>query len=228
MSRRRKKQKPSPQLARAGQAEPRPVPWYKRYWVVVSGACAVVVAILINGPQALHNSRVLPSEISKTISQFRSWLKEDSDWTGKWTAHPEGYADLEDMKLSNVDLEIVIWATEGQIGGTIATKRLCKALPMYNYIQLEGSVFGNSAKVTAWDIIGGRRVDFARLTLERDGHIMTVTPTSGNTEWFPASARISRDPSAPEEIDKLDADHTFCSAEREAFFKSLRDQRGEG
>jgi hypothetical protein len=94
--------------------------------VIVSGIGAVVAAILINGPQALHNSRLLPSEVSKTISQFRGWVKEDSDWTGKWTAHPESFADLTDMQLSDVDLEIVIWATEGQIDGTIATKRLCK------------------------------------------------------------------------------------------------------
>lgn len=200
-------------------------PWYKRFWVIASGICAIVAAILVNGPEALRNSRVLPSEVSKTISQFRSWVKEDSEWTGKWTAHPEGFADLADMQLSDVDLEIVIWATEGRIDGTIATKRLCKELPMFNYILLEGSVFGNSAKVVAWDLVGGHRVDFARLTLERDGYLMAVTPIAGNKEWFPATARIARDPSAPEEKGKLDADHTFCAAEKADFLNSLRGQQ---
>lgn len=211
----------------AGKTNPEPMktPWYKRFWVIASGICAIVAAILANGPEALRNSRILPSEFSKTISQFRSWVKEDSEWTGKWIAHPEGFADLADMQLSDVDLEIVIWATEGRIDGTIATKRLCNELPMFNYILLEGSVFGNSAKVVAWDLVGGHRVEFARLTLERDGYLMAVTPTAGNKEWFPATARIARDPSAPDEKDKLDADHTFCAAEKEEFLKSLRGQQ---
>ena len=217
-------------MAHTSQVEPAvpQAPWYKRYWVVVSGVCAVIAALLINGPQALRNSRILPTEISKTISHFRSWVKEDSDWTGKWIAHPEGYADIEDMALSNVDLEIVIWATEGKIGGTVATKRLCKEIPLYNYIQLEGSVFGDSAKVTAWDIIGGHRINFARLKLERQGHVMTVVPIAGNKEWFPAFARIARDPSAPNAKNEIEPDHRFCAAEKDAFFKSLRNQKSEG
>lgn len=226
MSRRRKNKNQSQPPNPAGQ--PRPVvekaPWYKRYWVIVSGICAVLAAVLLNGPEALRNSRVLPSELSKTISQFRSWVKEDSEWTGKWTAHPEGFADLEDLQLSDVELEIVIWATEGQIDGTIATRRLCKELPMFNYILLEGAVFGDSANVTAWDLVGGHRVEFARLKLKRSGHLMEVTPTSGNTGWFPANARIARDPSAPEEKDKLDADHAFCATEKAALLKRLREQ----
>ena len=228
MSPRRKKSKQSPaQPTRVGKSnvEHTTAPWYKRFWVIASGIFAILGAILINGPEALRNSRILPLEASKTISQFRSWVKEDSDWTGRWTAHPEGFVDLADMQLSNVDLEIIIWATEGRIDGTIATKRLCKELPIFNYILLEGSVFGNSAKVTAWDIVGGHRVEFARLTLERDGYLMTVTPTAGNKEWFPVSARIARDPSAPEEKDKLDADHTYCAAEKAELFKSLRGQQ---
>ena len=227
MSRHRKNPKQSQPPDSADKADPSlaSARWYKRYWVIASGVCAVIAAILINGPDALRNSRILPSEVSKTISQFRSWVKEDPEWTGKWTAHPEGFADLAGMRLSEIDLEIVIWANEGQIDGTIATKRLCKELPMLNYILLEGSVSGDSAQVTAWDLIGGHRVDLARLTLNRDGHLMTVIPTAGNKEWFPESARIARDPSAPEEKDKLDADHAYCAAEKAALLNRLREQQ---
>lgn len=206
------------------EAAPVKTPWYKRYWVFVYGGGAIIAALLLNGPQALRNSRILPAEVSKTISHFYSWVKEDAEWTGRWNAHPEGFADLADMKLSNTDLEIIIWATEGQLDGTIAIRRLCKELPMFNYILLEGSVFGDRAKVTAWDLIGGHRVEFAQLTLDRDGHLMTVKPTAGNKEWFPPSAQIAHDPSAPEDKDKLDSDHTFCAAEKAAFLKSLPDQ----
>ena len=228
MSRRKKRPQQAPRQAVPPErvnAEPKKSPWYKRFWVITSGICAILFAILINGPDALRNSRVLPYEVSKTLSKFRSWIKEDSDWTGKWTAHPEGFADLADMQLSDVDLEVAIWATEGYIDGTIATKRICKEFPMNNYILLEGSVFGDSAKVTAWDLVGGHRVEFARLTLKRDGYLMTVTPTDGNKEWFPATSRIARDPSAPEDKKKLDADHTFCAMEKAEFFNSLREPK---
>lgn len=225
MSRRRKKYQQASQptkLTEENTAGAEKTPWHKHFWVIASGFCAIVAAILINGPDALRNARVLPSEVSKTISQFHSWIKEDSEWTGKWTAHPEGFIDLEEMQLSSVDMEIIIWATEGQIAGTIATKRLCKELPMFNYILLEGSVSGNSAKVTAWDFIGGQRVEFAQLILKRTDHLMTVTPANGNKEWFPATSHIAREPSSSEESEKPEPDHTFCAAEREELFNSLR------
>ncbi|MFD0928515.1 hypothetical protein ACFQ1T_01860 [Methylophilus glucosoxydans] len=122
-------------------------------------------------------------------------------------------------------MEIVIWATEGRIDGTIATKRLCKELPLLNYILLEGSVSGNSAEVVAWDLIGGHRVEFARLTLERDGQLMAVTPIAGNKGLFPIRSRIARDPSVPEDKEKLDADHTFCSVERSELLKRFRSKQ---
>ncbi len=177
----------------------------------------MVSAVLLNAPQMLQNARILPKEVGETTSQFRSWLKEDSEWTGHWTARPEAYADIADMQLSDVDMQITIWSSQGGIDGTIATKKICKALPLLNYVLLRGEVFGNTANVIAWDIVQGHKTDFAKLTLVRDGNIISVTPTNGMKDWFPTVARLAR--SSPGE--EPEPDQSFCAPEREALFKKI-------
>ena len=109
-------------------------PWYKRVWVVVSATSVVVSAILLKGPTLLQNARILPAEVRQTASQFQSWAKDDAAWTGHWSSFPEGIVDMADMHLSNVDMQITIWASQGDIDGTIATKSICRSIPALNYI----------------------------------------------------------------------------------------------
>ncbi|MCT8283564.1 hypothetical protein [Xanthomonas translucens] len=196
------------------------VPWYKRVWVVVSATSVVVSAILLKGPNLLQNARILPSEVRQTTSQFQSWAKEDASWTGNWTSFPEGIVDMADMHLSNVDMQITIWASQGDIDGTIATKSICKSIPVLNYVLLRGKVSGDTAHVVAWDIVQGHKTDFAELTLVRDGGVITVRPTSGRKEWFPLAARLGRHPD--ESGVEPEPDQTFCNEERKAFKSASR------
>ena len=212
-----------PNKARSPDRSQSPLPtvaWYKRAWVLVSGTAIVVSAVLLNAPQMLRNARILPKEVGETTVQFRSWLKEDSEWTGNWSAHPEAYADIADMQLSDADMEVTIWASQGKIDGTIATREICKAIPVLNYVLLRGEVLGNTAHVTAWDIVQGHKKDFAELKLVRDGSIITVTPTNGMKDWFPSSARLAR--SSPEPESEPEPDQAFCDLERKAFFNKPR------
>src|SRR3546814_5171951 len=102
--------------------------WYKRAWVLISGTAVVISAVLLNAPQMLQNARIIPKEVRETATQYQSWVKEDSEWTGHWSASPEGLADIADMQLSTVDMQITIWASQGEIDGTIAKKEICKAI----------------------------------------------------------------------------------------------------
>lgn len=194
-------------------------PWYKRVWVVAALTSASVSAVLIQGPTLLQNMRVIPSEIQKTSDQFQSWVKEDEQWTEHWSAFPEGMVDIADMNLSEVDLQITIWAKNGQIDGTIATHGICQSIPVFNYILLRGSISGNEANVIAWDVVGGHKKEFANLTLTRDNYIMTVKTNSGITSWFPKVARIAR---RPIDSDDPQPDHEFCSEERQTLYEMLR------
>ena len=196
------------------------VPWYKRVWVVVSATSVVVSAILLKGPTLLQSARVLPGEVRQTASQFQSWAKEDAEWTGHWSSFPEGIVDMADIHLSNVDMQITIWASQGDIEGTIATKGICNSIPVFNYVLLRGEVSGNTAYVTAWDIVQGHKTDFAELKLVRDGNVITVTPSSGRKDWFPAAARLGRHPAEPGT--EPEPDQSFCDQERKAFFDKLR------
>lgn len=204
-----------PQPARAPA-----VPWYKRAWFLISTTTVVVSAILLKGPTLLQNARILPSEFRETMQQFTAWAKEDSEWSGRWSSFPEGYVDMADMDLSDVDMQITIWANQGYIDGTIATKKVCQSIPFVNYVLLRGKVSGNTAVVTAWDIIQGHKRDFAELKLVRDGVIMTVTPISGRKEWFPDIARIALHPGEQEEDHS--PDHEFCVEERKLLFDQIR------
>ncbi|WP_114996972.1 hypothetical protein [Xanthomonas campestris] len=196
------------------------VPWYKRVWIVVSATSVVVSAILLKGPTLLENARILPGEARQTASEFQSWAKEDAEWTGHWSSFPEGIVDIADMRLSNVDMQITIWASQGDIDGTIATKSICKSIPVLNYVLLRGKVSGNTAHVTAWDTVQGHKTDFAELKIVRDGNVITVAPASGREDWFPATARLGRHPAEPGA--EPEPDQSFCDQERKAFFDKLR------
>ena len=214
MTRKPKKAKPPQHVAPATKA-----PWYKRVWVVASATGVVVSAILLKGPTLLQNARILPAEVRQTASDFQSWAKEDAAWTGHWSSFPEGIADMADMHLSDVDMQITIWASQGDIDGTIATKSICRSIPILNYVLLRGEVSGNTANVVAWDIVQGHKTDFAELKLVRDGDVVTVTPISGRKGWFPATARLGRHPG--ESGVEPEPDQTFCSEERKAFHNKL-------
>jgi hypothetical protein len=171
----------------------------------------------------LQNARILPGEVRETAAQYQSWVKEDAAWTGHWSSFPEGIVDMADMHLSDVDMQIVIWASQGDIDGTIATKRICKANPMLNYVLLRGEVSGNVAHVVAWDIVRGHKTDFAELELVRDGDVVTVTPISGRVDWFPNVARLGKTPA--ESDTGPEPDQTFCGEEQKAFFDKVRSSR---
>ena len=146
MSKNNRKPSPRPQnpprFDAAGQSEP----FYKKPWVVLLGsAIAVVFTFLLNAPTFFQNLRGLPEEIHKTNSELLSWAKEDAEWTGLWSSSSEGFVDGGDLILSDADIQITIWSKEGKIHGTIATGEICKVLPVFNYVLLNGEVTGDTA-----------------------------------------------------------------------------------
>lgn len=191
-------------------------PWYKRTWFIGSSAAVALSAVLLNGPQLLENARHMPKEVSLTNHQFKSWLADDAAWTGTWSGHPEGYVDIEDMRLSNTEMHLALNVTSGEIEGTIATHKLCSIFPAFDFILLSGHVhgFGHKATVTAWDIIQGHKLKFATLDLQRQGVVMVVKPVEGETQWFPSSARLGLG-AAPS------SGEPFCIKERRAAFKKI-------
>ena len=195
------------------------MPYVKKSWVVVTAIVGVLFTALLNAPTLLDNARKLPASYQQTKAQYLTWLHEDSDWTGNWSSFPEGLIDVEEMRLSDVDMQITIWASQGNIDGVIGTRAICKQFPFWDYVLLRGNVSGDSAEVVAFDYIGGLSRDFAQLQLERNGNVLTITPVSGQKDWFPATARLGRHPRAPDA--KPDPDMDFCDEELKSFIQEL-------
>jgi hypothetical protein len=203
---------------------PKP-PFFKNPWVAGFGSlCLLIFAGLYYAPGFLESLQKIPSEIDKTKQQYMRWVKEDEDWSGEWSSFPEGVVDMPSMNLSDTDLILTISADQGEIGGTIATKKICKSIPFFSFIQLEGSVSGNSADVVAYDFVLGRRVNFAQLKLSRAGDVLTVRTLEQIQDWFPREVRLGKSPLASGE--EPEPDGSLCADELKELFKQMHMGRG--
>jgi hypothetical protein len=195
------------------------VAWYRRAWVVLSIIGAALYGLIANGPTLLANAEKLPGDFGRVSGKFLSWYYKDRDWEGLWSANPEGYVDMGDMKLSDVDIKLHLAVEHGKIGGEIATKSICRAMPMFDYLLLDGTISGNTATVTAFDFIGGERRNFFRFTAQREGVVITISLKEGSPEWLPSAAKIGLHPGKQDPYKSLTG---TCSVEREALLKQIR------
>jgi hypothetical protein len=198
------------------------VPWYRRVWFLITLVGAGLYGLLANGPMLLSNAEKLPSEFERVSGKFLSWYYEDQAWAGLWSANPEGYVDSVEMKLSDVDIKLHLLSEHGRIGGEISMKSICRVVPMFDYLLLEGKVSGDRATITAFDFIGGERKNFFRFSAKRDGVVITVSPEEGSREWLPAvPVRIGLHPSREGE-DPYDQLTGTCRVEKEELMKRIR------
>lgn len=212
-----KSRKPAPQRSKNDDGEA----WYQRPikmgWAIVYGLGTAIFVFLLNAPELLKNLRILPEEVSTTTAQYEAWVYEDAEWTGNWSSFPEGIVDMEDMRLSDTDLKITIWATQGRIDGTITNSAVCKAVPL-DWLLLSGSVSGNEADVMVWDVVAGKKARFAQLVFSRDADILTVKATVDPAGLFPTEVRIGRHPG--EEGKEPEPDATLCRSIRQQQFEN--------
>lgn len=198
------------------------IPWYRRVWILTVIVCTAIYWVLVNGLVLLSNGEKLPAEFERVSGKFFAWYYDDQSWSGLWSANPEGYVDVEDMKLSDVDIKLHLIAEHGRIGGEISMKSICCVVPMFDYLLLEGKVSGDIAIITAFDFIGGERKNFFQFYAKRDGVVITVSPKEGSREWLPeVPVRIGLHP-------PLDGDDPYdqligtCKEEKEALMAQVR------
>jgi hypothetical protein len=125
-------------------------------------------------------------------NKFLSW-NHDEDWTGFWSAsrYPGDVADTAD--IPDVDLRLEMYSVNGHLSGMLAADQICLSMPFTSFLLFEGEASESSATITAYDPHGGKRNDFVKVKLERDGVAMTVVPVEGNIEWLPKMTRVERD-----------------------------------
>lgn len=194
----------------------------KRVWAAAVLIISAIGFFLLNGPTMLANAEQIPSSFTRVKDSFLSWYFEDEKWNGRWSTNPNTYVNQEDMELSKVDLRIEIVSKNGEIDGTIAAKKICADTPLFDYVLITGSISGNKAEILVFDVIGGHEKAFAKLTLQRDGVIMTVSPKETVSDWFPEMTRI-----AHHSQDNQNKEfNEMCKDEREAFLIESKRRSG--
>lgn len=193
---RKSKRRPAPPPPAPSPPAPKRWQWLAKPWAMVVAVVAAVGAFLLNINPILTNVRQLPSEVGKTNDQFVGWLYQDKAWEGYWRSETvEGDAVQAISPDGRMGLDLME-VTDGAIDGTIATPQTCDLIPAFDFFLVSGKVrpFGRTARVTIWDGVLGKKVQFAELELTRNGTSMSVRPLGGKSDLFPATISISRQP----------------------------------
>jgi hypothetical protein len=196
---------------------------WKKPWLWFLGTIAALALLLTNINSILSNVRALPGEAGKTSEQFSEWYGEYDSWKGHWTNFPEGLVDMAELNLSQEDFRIDINETkDGTIVGTIETKGICEKTPLFEEFLIEGSISSASkARINVFDYIDGHRRVFAKLTLRRDGNVITVIPDVDPMGVFAAETRIALD---ADEFKGADDQQRLCAGKREKFIMKALDK----
>lgn len=184
-----------PQIRRTESSAVKVAIW-KRPWVWLVGTLATVALLLSNLTSILSDARDLPGEFEKTSDKFWAWYGEYEAWRGHWNDSPEGVANTGDMRLSQGAFRLEIdEVTDGSFTGSLETPGICEKVPFFETLMIDGTIDSASrAKANVWDIVGGYRREFARISLEREGDVITVSPIDDPGDIFPEATRIGRDP----------------------------------
>ena len=199
-------------------------------WLTISrvlGATALglLVFLLTQSSVVLENIETAPARAKKLMNQLQNWYYDDSSWSGIWSTKAEGYIDY--FELSEVDFRIEISAEQGVIGGIVSAPEICQALPLFDFVMLEGNISGHDLKAVAFDFINGKRVELFsfRMSLNKENNTATVYPTQKPNKIFERVAKVRKHPQ--DSISPPNGARDYCASERETFLQSFKN-RPEG
>lgn len=162
----------------------------KRSWVIGGAIGTVLTWVLLNGPNALSNARILPGEFQKTLDVFLGWYYDDEKWTGTWSSREEGIID--DLKQAELPLKLSIGAHHGKVVGEMFNRTVCELSPLLPPVLVEGKIRRGELVAYAFAYVGGER----KLLYEFSGTqgegepVLTLTPVKDPVGLLPPSARL--------------------------------------
>lgn len=118
-------------------------------------------------------------------------------------------------------------AERGHINGEITARGICRAAPLSHYFLLDGDIGigAKKASIVAFDFHEGKRVNYFRFTVVREGPVLTIVHSEGPKDWIPEPLRIARYPNLTGENAIYKVMFDFCSPEREALFAASKKLR---
>lgn len=162
----------------------------KRSWVIGGALGTALTWVLLNGPSALSNARILPGELQKTLDVFLSWYYDDEKWTGTWSSREEGIID--DLKQAELPLKLSIDTKHGKVLGEMFNRSVCELSPLLPPVLVEGEIRRGELVAYAFAYVGGERrllYEFSGTQGEREP-VLTLTPLKDPVGLLPPSARL--------------------------------------
>lgn len=203
----------------------------KLVWGVVATISALLGFVLTQGPSVLENIQILPEAYEKTSVKIKSVYFKDAMWSGTWSSSADYDYTYEEGDTTETDIIINLSVEQGEAFGEFYSRSLCEAVPMLDFLLLEGAVdSGRTLRLIAYEMIGGKRHNFisitARLPSEEElkRGLITFDIDSGILGVFPERIRLKKqfnDDAEPGET------HDYCLKKRFEFVrKTLEEIRG--
>ncbi|WP_202753664.1 hypothetical protein [Burkholderia cenocepacia] len=170
---------------------------------------SLVIALTINGPMLLKNAK-----------DFVEWYRTDQSLSGRWTNSGEGDIEPDAWETNEGDAVFLnITAYQGQLSGTLVSKRLCK-YSTYSGISVAGTMAGDDGTAIFWDFIGGERRAFAkaRIHINRSQGVLDVKIFEQAPGLFPERFRLGKqqDQDSSGASDDSEEDEAAKNARKEA------------
>ncbi len=174
----------------SGSAQKEAPSFWGRSWVIGSVVLGVLTWVLLNGPSALSNARILPGEWQKTLDAFLVWYYDDEKWTGAWSSREEG--DIHDYKQADLPLKLTIESKQGKVFGEMFNISVCELNPMFPPVLVEGAIRGGNLVASAFVYVGGERKLLYEFSGKQSDHepVLTITPLQDRYGLLPSSARL--------------------------------------
>lgn len=193
-------------------------PWYKRRMIVIVAGLVVsaIGTTIVSGKSILENIQELPKQSVETSNRFLTWYYSDADWEGVWSAAAEGYVDSGDYpEVSKTDLRIELAVEQGKVGGIVSTDRICSDIPSFKFLLIEGRIRNSQLQAVVYDIVGGKRMNFATFSATLDQMDILVTSKEDPRQLLPKHVRIRRHPNAIPTDEK--SEHEYCPKGKPTF-----------
>jgi hypothetical protein len=199
--------------AERNRQKPQHEKWYRKHWYVIAGLAGVLGWVLKDGADALDKASTLPTKLKAVKSQVLSWHYNDGSWNGWWTTSTEGLVDSGDVKVSQIRARLSLSAVQGKVHGEFSSETVCTIAPLIGVLMLDGDIHGNVLHGIAYQIVGGKRENFATFSVTPTKDGLTVLPMQDPLGLF--GNRLDLISAFAEE--QKNHSNTDCAVERQKF-----------
>jgi len=201
--------------------------FFKRHWQYWTSLAVVIGWMLTNSTAVMNNVEEFPGKAKLLTNKFLAWHYDDTAWNGAWSDDVEGF--IGENPLTTTESHIRLGAEHGVIGGEISTKQLCEALPIYDFVMVEGKLSFGKVEGVAFDFFGGERKNLFTFTMRQTPVGLEITPNYDPSHLLPERMVLTRIATADDPTGMYARSHQekYCEKERVALWGTATEKLGE-